>query len=269
MISPFQDWVTLRRRLKDADLVVLLLDFDGTLSRIVKRPEQARMDKEVSDVLRRLAQNPKARIAFISGRSLADLKKKVPLSKIFLAGCHGLEIRGPGMRFVHPEASQKRRAIREMARALRRALSGIPDALVEEKGLSVAAHYRMVPKSRVLTVREAIQRIVAAERGKWKIIHGKQVLEILPQTDWTKGSCVKKLLSLYQAELPSGGNIVALYLGDDLTDQDGFEAVKGCGVSIAVGERAKLRADYFLRDMDEVRSFLEEIEKDLLAGQRP
>jgi alpha,alpha-trehalase len=144
-----------------------------------------------------------------------------------------------------------------MAKALRTALAGIPGALVEEKELSVSAHYRLVRRSEVLGVREKIRRTVAEQRGVWKIVHAKEVMEVLPETGWTKGSCVNMLRSLFQAELPQGASLLPFYIGDDLPDQDGFNSLKGRGVSIAVGVSRVLRADCRVKDMEEVRLFLE------------
>lgn len=263
MKSPFAGWASLSRRIHRADLLALFLDFDGTLSRIVKRPELARMDRGVAKSLVRLSHRPKVRIAILSGRALSDLKTKVPLSGVYLAGCHGLEASGLGLDFVHPEAERRWHAVRDMAKALRKALSGIPGALVEEKDLSVAGHYRLVPRPMVPYVREKILRAAASQPGAWKVARGKQVIEILPETGWTKGSCVAMLLSLYRAEVPRAAAILPFYVGDDLPDQEGFDAVKGIGVSLAVGPEKRLRADYRLKDVDDVRSFLTRIEKTL------
>jgi alpha,alpha-trehalase len=197
------------------------------------------------------------------------VKKKVPGEGLYLAGCHGLEIEGRGMSFVHPEADRKWQAVRAMAKALHQALADIPGALVEEKELSVAAHYRLVPRSRVLDVRERIRRTVADQKGSWKISRGKEVMDILPETGWTKGSCVTMLLTLFRAELPPGRAVLSFYFGDDLTDQDGFDALKSRGVSIAIGESQELRADYRLRDIDEVCSFLMRLDSALIGKLRP
>lgn len=269
MKSPFARWSELERRVKKADLLALFLDFDGTLSRIMERPEIARMDPGIVKILGRLAKNSKVRIAIISGRALADLRKKIPLKDLYLAGCHGLEVEGRGLRFVHPEADRKWQAVREMTRALRQALHGVPGALVEEKELSVSAHYRLVRRSEVLGVREKIRRTVAEQRGVWKIVHAKEVMEVLPETGWTKGSCVNMLLTLFQAEVPQGASLLPFYIGDDLPDQDGFNSLKGRGVSIAVGESQELRADYRLKDVDEVRAFLKRVTESLEKGEEP
>lgn len=269
MRSPLQAWAGLERKFAGANFLALFLDFDGTLSPIVERPELARLDPGIVKILGRLAKHSEVRIAIISGRSLADLKKKVLVKDLYLAGCHGLEVEGRGMHFVHPEADRKWQAVREMAKALRQALAGIPGVLVEEKELSVSAHYRLVPRSRVLGVREKIRRTVAEQRGAWKIVRAKQVMEVIPETGWTKGSCVTMLLTLFQAELPQGVSLLPLYIGDDLPDQDGFDSLKGRGVSIAVGESQELRADYRLKDVDEVRAFLKRVTESLEKGEEP
>ena len=223
-----------------------------------------RFDPGIAKVLKESVRHPRVRIAVISGRSVRDLKRKIPLPGLYLAGGHGLEIQGRGLRFLHPVARLRGREVKTLARALRRALAGFAGALVEEKELSVAAHYRMVPRSMVPDVRKAIRRTLAAQAGDWKVITGKQVIEALPRTGWTKGSCVRLLWAHYCAELPSKASTLAFYIGDDQTDQDGFEAVKGIGVSLAVGEKPRLRADYHLKNVDEVSFFLKKVEKALV-----
>jgi len=129
--------------------------------------------------------------------------------------------------------------------------------------------FRLVPRSRVLEVREKIRRIVAVQRGSWKIVRAKQVMEVIPETGWTKGSCVNMLLTLFQADLRLGSVVLPLYIGDDLPDQDGFDSLKGRGVSIAVGVSQELRADYRLKDVDEVRVFLKRVAEFLEKGEGP
>ncbi|HEV8663430.1 MAG TPA: trehalose-phosphatase, partial [Candidatus Methylomirabilis sp.] len=158
--------------------LLLVLDFDGTLAPIVSRPEAARLAPAVRKTLARLAAASRVGLAILSGRSLPDLKRRVGLRGIVYGGCHGLEIRGPGLRFRHPQASVLRRRIRAAAAVLTRDIPEFPGAHLESKGLALAVHYRGLSPSR----RTALHRWVkgVAARAALAILPGKQVWDLVP-----------------------------------------------------------------------------------------
>ena len=262
----------LKERVIRARLLTLLLDFDGTLVEITPRPEEAALETAMKDLLRRLARNPRTRVAIISGRALEDLKAKVGLDECYLAGTHGLTVEGPTIRFVHPAAARGAPAMRVIARRLRMELSSVPGTLVEEKQYSVACHYRMVPRPAVAAVKAAARRIALEgttrsttnDSSGWRILQGKQVLEFIPQVRWTKGSCAEYLLSHFRSQTPDGGLILPLAAGDDRTDTELFSAVGKAGVTFAVDSRA-LGADWALRGVPEMRALLEWLH-DIVSG---
>ncbi|MGH7361795.1 MAG: trehalose-phosphatase, partial [Candidatus Methylomirabilales bacterium] len=137
----------------------MVLDFDGTLAPIVRRPEAARLAPAVRDALRRLAGNPHVTLTVLSGRSLPDITRRVGVKGIIYGGCHGLEIDGPGLRFRHPLASSIRRRIRMAAAVLDRVIPQFPGAHLEQKGLALAVHYRGVRPSRLGTLRRWVKRV--------------------------------------------------------------------------------------------------------------
>jgi len=202
--------------------LVLLLDFDGTLAPIVERPELAAMPDETRRALDRLLARPGVEAAIVSGRGLADARERAGIPGIAYAGNHGMEIRGPGIDRVHPEAAAARPVLERAAAGLRAALDGIPGAWVEDKQLTLSVHHRQTPPGRVPEVHETVRRVAGGLEGV-HLTEGKQVLEVRPNVDWNKGKAV--LFLLEQMRPPAGAAI--LYFGDDRTDEDAFRALAG------------------------------------------
>jgi trehalose-phosphatase len=245
-------WDDLARRLEGRGLA-LFLDYDGTLTPIVERPEDAQLSEEMRSTLRRVGQAWPTTI--VSGRGREDVEALVGLAELAFAGSHGFDISGPsGLRQeVDPELPA---SIAAAAEELREATSGIPGAQVEDKRYAVAVHYRRVAEDRVAEVEEAVDRCLAGHQGLRKS-GGKKVFELRPARDWDKGKAVLWLLSTLGLDTD---DVVPLYLGDDVTDEDAFEALEGRGVGILVEELPRpTAATHSLQDVEEVRELLERL----------
>jgi len=251
-------WSEVAKQLRSARHILLLLDYDGTLTLIAERPELASLSAGTRQLLQALAQQRRLTLAIISGRALPDLRQKVGVSDIIYAGNHGLEIEGPGISFVNPVAEESKPLLRRMHYELSQALGAIKGVLVEDKGLTLSVHYRQVAADRSTEVRSIFERIAGdAERlGKIGITSGKKVYEVRPAVAWDKGKVVKMLMGKYGGR-KSG--TLPIYLGDDLTDEDGFKVIENYegGISVFVGEKdSQTSARYFLGSPDEVARFL-------------
>jgi trehalose 6-phosphate phosphatase len=213
--------------------LVLLLDFDGTLAPIVDRPEQAAMPGGTRRALERLMAMPGVDVAVVSGRGLADVRERAAIPGIAYAGNHGMEIHGPGVDRVHPEAAAARPVLERAAGELASAISGIPGAFLEDKELTLSVHFRLAPRDRLAELNAIIHRVVDPLPGV-HVTHGKQVVEVQPNVDWNKG---KAVLFLLDGMRPPAGAPV-LFLGDDRTDEDAFRALRdsGAGDGIVVAE---------------------------------
>jgi trehalose 6-phosphate phosphatase len=249
-------WSGVAKQLRSASHILLLLDYDGTLTPIVESPELADLTDGVRQLLQALARQRRLTLAIISGRALGDIKEKVGISNIIYAGNHGLEIEGPQISFVSPLAVEFKPVLRRMHRELSQALGAIKGVLVEDKELTLSVHYRRVADDKSAEVRDIFERITgdAARSGKIQITSGKKVYEIRPAVAWDKGKVVKMLVRRHRE-----GGLLPIYLGDDLTDEDGFRAIKnyGSGISVFVGEGdSPSSASYFLQSPDEVARFL-------------
>jgi alpha,alpha-trehalase len=231
--------------------LALFLDYDGTLTPIVRRPEDAVLGAPARAVLRALAR--RLPLAVISGRDLADVRARVGVPGVYYAGSHGFDIEGPGVRHRHPLARAAVAPLRAAAREITRDTAGIAGAQLEPKRFALAVHYRRVAGSNVPAVRAAVER-ARRRHPQLRLAGGKKVLELLPGLDWDKGRAVLWLLRALRLDR---GDVLPLYIGDDLTDEDAFRALAGRGLGIVV-QRARRRtaARFALRDPRAVRAFL-------------
>lgn len=209
-------------------MILLMLDFDGTLVPIAEEPTKVFLDAEGKRLLRRIAQNDQANLAIISGRSLRDVKKRVSVEGIVYAGCQGLEMEGPGWSWVHPGASRLKPAIKKTASELSRELADIPGILVENKDWSVAVHFRRAELEAERLARKSVFRFYKANRRYLKMLKCRKALELLPNVPWDKGMAVRKLLK------EKGQDCFPIYIGDDRTDESAFRAIRGKGLGVKV-----------------------------------
>jgi len=242
-----------RETWRSTGFLVLLLDFDGTLAPIVDRPEDAAALPEAHDALRLLAARPDVRLAVISGRGLADVRGRFELEGADYAGNHGMEIEGPGLSEVHPEARAARPRLESAAAAVRPLVEEVPGALLEDKGLTLSVHYRMAAPEAGARLREGGRRAVEPLEGL-RLTEGKMVLEIRPRVEWHKGRAVRFLLERIR---PREGCPI-LYLGDDTTDEDAFRELEGKGEGVLVAEELPetTAARSWVRDPGEVAELL-------------
>lgn len=238
-----------------AGALLLGLDFDGTLAPIVPRPEDAAMPTEVRLLIESLVQRADTRVAFISGRGLHDLTGRVAIEGAFYAGNHGLEIEGPGVHRMHEQAAAARDDMAALAGRLRTALADIPDAAVEDKGVTLSVHYRQVTADdSAAAVRRLVRSCTDGMRGL-RVTDGKKVVEIRPDVDWHKGRALAFLRTTIEQRF---GPAPAVFIGDDRTDEDAFRELGDGDWAIIVGDPpppdtcARAR----LLDTDDVAGFL-------------
>ncbi len=232
-------WPSVRARLFRAGRILLLFDYDGTLTPIAARPEDALMPDEARERLAALASHRRCIAGIVSGRSLADLAVLANIEGLIHAGNHGMEIRGPGLDFTHPQAIAAREILVRVQATLSNALAHVPGVLVEDKGLTLSVHYRATPGS----LASGVDDIVAAtsepyvESRQLLLTRGKMVVEVRPAIAWDKGKAIEKI---HRHSLQSGNpenGLFPVYFGDDRTDEDGFRAVQKLGgLAVFVGE---------------------------------
>jgi trehalose 6-phosphate phosphatase len=240
---------------KAARGILLLLDFDGTLSPIVEDPGDAVLPAAVRKWLRSIARRKNIRLGIVTGRSLDDMMKRAGLRNLIIAANHGMEIYRDGRALLR-KGKGYRKPIAQLAGRLSKALGGIPGVGVEDKGLSVVVHFRKVPPR----MRGEVKKIARSTARPWLKRHnlqltgGKMILEVRPALIWNKGRAV---LWIWRHLAPSW---VPIYVGDDTTDEDAFAALRPYGLTIRIGRKRETHAEYYVPSIKTI------INSRLLAG---
>jgi trehalose 6-phosphate phosphatase len=211
----------------------VFFDFDGTLSEIVDDPNAARLAPGAAEALQKLAAS--CPVAVLSGRDLADVTARIGLPGIWYAGSHGFELTAPdGTHHQNDAAAAAVPVLEQVAAELRDQLSSIPGVVVEHKRFGVAVHYRNAARDRVGEVAAAVH--AAGRRHALRVTTGREVIELRPDIDWDKGKTLRWVMDHLRARGAEAGSapLVPIYLGDDITDEDAFDAVRQDGVPIVV-----------------------------------
>lgn len=253
------------KRVKEATQILLFLDYDGTLTPIVARPEMAVLSSQAREILKQVSHNSLFKLVIISGRSLSVIKALVGLENIAYAGNHGLEIECPPCycqerspettTFIHPMAEEIEPVLKRLEQRLRERLSGIDGVLIENKGLTLSIHYRLARQTEVSRIKRLSFEIIGYQqaRHKLQVTEGKEVLELRPTVDWNKGKAIEWLMEMYRTP-----GSLPIFAGDDVTDEDGFRVLQRVGgISIFVGEdKASSAADYYLDSPEQLHHWL-------------
>ncbi|HTP52629.1 MAG TPA: trehalose-phosphatase [Anaeromyxobacteraceae bacterium] len=227
--------------------LLVAFDYDGVLAPLARTPDGARMRPGTRRLLRRVSL--RYPVAVVSGRAYRDLKGFVGEAAPVLVGNHGFEL---GREVKVPKAVLER--VQGWRRELAPRLARIPGAYVEDKRSTLSVHYGLSPRPALAGA--AVVAATQALHGA-RLVPGKKVVNVLPAHFPTKGDAVRVLLA-------RGGLETALYLGDDVTDEDVFALGEPAVVGVRVGPGRTLAA-HRLRSQAEVDGFLEI----LVALRRP
>ena len=227
---------------------LLMLDFDGVLAPIVRHPNRACMSSTTRRLLAACAK--RGRVAVITGRSLKDVRRRVALPGIWYAGNHGAEW---SMGKVHGRQrlhASERAALRKGLEVFRALAPRFPGVVVEDKGVTFSVHFRSLSRSRVPSFRRAARRRAAQFPTMLDVREGAEyIFNARVSPGKTKGDAVRLARKLApQSALP-------VYVGDDATDEDAFEALPR-GLTIRVGTRSKTAARFFLNSRADVDGLL-------------
>lgn len=228
------------------DGAALFLDFDGTLVDLAESPDSIRVSPALGPLLERLRRRLGGRLAIVSGRSIADLERHLPPAGIAYSGSHGLELRfadGTRLPLSVPIG------LDDVRDRVRRFADRDPGLLVEEKPAGIALHYRRAPH--LADAAASFIAALAAERG-WSVQPGSMVAELRP-SGATKGDAIRAFMTE-----PEFRDARPVFVGDDLTDEHGFEAAAQLGgAGVLVGPPRPSAARYRLASVDAVAAWLE------------
>ncbi|WP_246565039.1 trehalose-phosphatase [Ancylobacter sonchi] len=226
----------------------LFLDIDGTLIEHADHPEGITIPEDLPTLLMRLQTAFDGAVALVSGRTIEWMDRRFAPARLAAAGQHGAELRlDPHGKAVPLAIPPWRKRLEDELDA---ALKAWPGVYLEHKPLSLAVHYRAVPQFED-DVKLKVGAIANGLQSDIELLAGRSVIEIR-QAGLTKGTAVKRFLET----APFAGRL-PVFLGDDVTDEDGFGAVKAAGgLAVAVGPRPTDQADFRLGDPGEVRGWL-------------
>ncbi|MCU0607123.1 MAG: trehalose-phosphatase [Candidatus Edwardsbacteria bacterium] len=235
-------------------MILLMLDFDGTLAPIVRDPARASLGRGMAASLARLAKRNDVVMAVISGRSLADLKQRVRLANIYYAGCHGFEMEGPGWSYLHPRMARVETQVKKLEDRLRTTLAGVQGTIIENKRYALTVHYRRAPRKEHPRIGRLVRQAGDPFRTWLRMEPGRMIHEFRPAVAWGKDKAVAQLMRRHRKDEP-----YPIFLGDDVTDEPAFEFLKGKGLTIKIDsdERAgRTAAILRLRSQRQVMAFL-------------
>ncbi len=245
------DHIETVRHMAQARNLAVFLDFDGTLAPIVARPEMAAPTEEMRRTLQTLGETVCA--AVISGRDREDVATRISVSSLTYAGSHGFDIQGPnGLRYLAGEEWLP--ILASANQQLETSLGESDGVQIDRKQFATAVHYRNAPPSSHAMVKETVETI-ATSFAELRLKCGKMVWELQPAIDWHKGHALEWLLENWPKP---AGDWFPLYLGDDVTDEDGFAAVaeRGLGILVDPADRPT-QANAFLPDVNAVQTYLD------------
>ena len=241
----FRCWDHIAGRFQSSPSVALFLDFDGTLAPLEPRPENVWLDAATRRTLLRLTRSPRFRVWIVTGRRRADVRARVRVPGIRYLGLHGWEGRAAATIM-----EDSREAIACAKSWLSSLMLSVPGVWIEDKGLTLAVHYRSVTDEGVRQARKFVEGVLEPFAAHLKLIPGKKVWELAPREIGDKGLAVSAELAA------TGSHAMPVYIGDDRMDEPAFSALH-CGITVKVGRAGRTNARYRLSSVEQVREFLQ------------
>ncbi|MBI4430760.1 MAG: trehalose-phosphatase [Candidatus Omnitrophica bacterium] len=262
----FDAWEKIAPHLR-ARYVMLFLDYDGTLTPIVERPEMAKLAPDVRNILRELVRQEGIKIVVISGRSLSNLEKLVRIPGLIYVGNHGFELHGSKIHHVHPAAEKSKQLLHKIAGRLKKDYGALLGIIVENKTLTISIHYRRLDPGKVDFAKLLLFKEIGQYLSRSQVVlrEGKKVWEVRPAIEWDKGKTV--LWFLARVLSSAQRSVRPVYIGDDLTDEDAFRVLKrrGLGIKVTNDPNEATEAAYHLNSPAEVFEFLERLKQIKIA----
>jgi len=244
-------WPEVVQRLQAAKHIALLLDFDGTIVPIQPRPEMVRLGLPTRRLIGRLARHSRLTVCIVSGRRLADLRRRAKVSGVRYVGLHGWEWDRK------TSVAPKDKILEQTKFLLREELRSLAGIRLEDKGISFAVHYRGATVGVARRAGVLLRKTLKPFGRQLRVLKGKKVWEVLPPEVGGKGRAVHLLLE----ELPSG--TLPIYIGDDTTDESAFGELRH-GITVRVGPPRSSFARFRVRNPDEVLVFLRRLEAEII-----
>jgi len=223
-------------------------DFDGTLAPIEPHPEKVQLPYDIQQRLITLSRY--APIAIITGRAVQDMQKYMGFSPDFIIGNHGIE--GLPDWNQHAESYQMICGawVQKLSAAFQESAMADPGIWIENKRYSLSVHYRPTPD--IDHLEEKLKNLFTQLTPVPRVISGKQVFNLLPHGAADKGMALAKLMSSYHFHS-------AIYVGDDVTDEDVFRLRRSDVLTVRVENAVDSAAEFFLRQRHDIKHLLDEL----------
>lgn len=231
--------------------LVLLFDYDGTLTPIVEHPWQAHLAPETRELLAELDAQPNVHVGVFSGRRLDELEQLIGLPQLFYCGLSGIEMRLDGTLLVHPKACESVPLIDEITRRLAAIEHVYPGAWIEHKRYGFTVHYRGVDATLLNEVHTRILGFLECWTRQLRIVDAPLAVEVLVGGTWTKGDAVRRIVEQV------GEPAFVLYAGDAPNDREALDAVTAHGgIALGVGPLAPDSVTVNVEDPETLISWL-------------
>jgi trehalose 6-phosphate phosphatase len=244
-------WSEISRRVRSAKEIRLFMDFDGTLLPYSPFPDSVKLGDGIKAVLRKIVRHRRIHVGIMSGRRRTTLQRLVRIPHIEFYGLYGWE-NGNGLAISRLAALH----LRDILDAIELSFAKMPGIQAEDKGSSVAIHFRGAPSESLRKARRLIRRVVSNSNGELRVVETDSAWDVVPAYVQGKGAAIRNLLrDVHHDFLP-------IYIGDDISDEPALAELRH-GVTARVGPARHTEARYRLKDSEEVCEFLVRLEKDL------
>ncbi|MCP5449153.1 MAG: trehalose-phosphatase [Gammaproteobacteria bacterium] len=230
MLSTSQDILEkLRAAHRQGLRLVLVFDYDGTLTPLVAHPRLAILDPALREVLARLAATPRVAVGVVSGRGLDDLIGMIGLPGLSYGGSTGLELELAGQRLVPAGASASRVRLDPLDAAIEARLTAYPGTWIERKPFGFTVHYRQLASDRIEALQAEITALLAPHAADLHVLDGPLAIEVLPAIEHDKGTALRTIVAQGDPE-----SALVLYAGDAANDAPALAMAHAMG-GIALG----------------------------------
>jgi trehalose-phosphatase len=230
--------------------LLLCLDYDGTLSEITTNPAAAWPYPGVSESIQILTRSKKVALAIISGRPISEVKGLLGIdSGLLFSGIHGQELELPGGTLEVLDAPTAEPELDLARQWLARNVPHNRGFRIEDKGTALGLHYRMADPAQARILHHRFAEFIDASAPHLRLLPLKKLIEVIPRTT-SKGRAVAGIKALYPSSLTT------VYFGDDVTDEDAFEALAAPDFGVLVGADRPSAARYRLESPSDMAHIL-------------
>jgi trehalose 6-phosphate phosphatase len=223
--------------------LVLVFDYDGTLTPLVAHPSLAHLDPALRDVLARLAATPRVTVGVVSGRGLDDLIGMVGLEGLSYGGSTGLELELAGERRIPTEALESRALLDALRAASEIGLTAYPGAWVENKPFGFTVHYRQLAPDRIEPLRTDMADLLEPHAAGLHVLDGPLAIEVVPAIERGKGTALRAIVAA------GSEPATVLYAGDAANDALALvTAAELGGIALGIGPEPPAEAACRLPD---------------------